>query len=190
NKVNWEIKKAKKKYYRYKVKQLETTNPRAWYKKVKKVCGQSKDSPRIVFENPSPETAINASAMINEHLTHICQELEPLKLDELSSFLPAESPPPQLLVSEVRQQLTKVQSSKAVPPGEIPPAIIKEFAPELAEPLTHIFNRSLSEGIVPKRWKQATVIPIPKKKGNVGLDQIRPISLTSLFVRILEHFVN
>ncbi|XP_071947377.1 uncharacterized protein [Antedon mediterranea] len=150
NKVIWEIKKAKEKYYRYKVKMLEVSNPRKWYDKVKQICGKRKDKPRITFDNPLPIPDSVASKQINEHLAKICRELDPLKLDELPTYLPAESPPPQILCFEVKQQLLKVQINKSVPPGEIPPVT---------------------------------------KKGTVSIEQIRPISLTPLFIRIFEHFL-
>jgi len=40
---------------------------------------------------------------------------------------------------------------------------LKEVADEIAEPLTEIFNKSVSEGVVPQDWKIANVTPIFKK---------------------------
>jgi hypothetical protein len=42
--------------------------------------------------------------------------------------------------------------------------MLKELAEELSIPLTHIFNKSLHEGIVPQDWKTANVTPIHKKE--------------------------
>ena len=44
----------------------------------------------------------------------------------------------------------------------MPCRILKEFAYELAEPVTTIFNASLASGIVPAIWKDSNITPIPK----------------------------
>jgi hypothetical protein len=55
---------------------------------------------------------------------------------------------------------TKVFKSSG--PDNIPNRIIKDFAYELAEPVCHIFNTSLSTGEFPNIWKDALITPIPK----------------------------
>ena len=57
---------------------------------------------------------------------------------------------------------------------------------ELLEPLSIIFNLSLTSGIVPADWKHAIVTPIFKKgtKGEPG--NYRPVSLTSILCKIFE----
>lgn len=51
-------------------------------------------------------------------------------------------------------------------------------------PLLHLFNMSLKEGKLPRAWKKAIVIPIPK--GNGGT---RPVSLTSCFSKMREKVI-
>ena len=53
-------------------------------------------------------------------------------------------------------------------------------------PLTKLFRQSLAEGILPDEWKQAHVIPILKKGSRHKVTNYRPISLTSIVVKILE----
>ena len=67
--------------------------------------------------------------------------------------------------------------------------LIKEFAIELTEPLTHIFNKCIHDGIFPQSWKTAAITPIPKEKTVNSLDQLRPISLTPIFARVFESFI-
>ena len=62
--------------------------------------------------------------------------------------------------------------------------ICKEFAIELTEPLTHIFNKCIHDGIFPESLKTAAITPIPKEKTVSSLDQLRPISLTPIFARV------
>ena len=74
-------------------------------------------------------------------------------------------------------------------PDSIPPRIIKEFAYELAEPVTKIFNTSLSTGEVPFLWKCSNITPIPKVKQPQCESDTRPISLTPILSKVLEDFV-
>ncbi len=63
----------------------------------------------------------------------------------------------------------------------IPITLLKSCAFNLNEPLTTIMNCSLSTGIFPERLKQATVIPIHKKKEKYLVENYRPFSLVSIF---------
>ena len=62
--------------------------------------------------------------------------------------------------------------------------------PVVALPLSHIFNRSILSGVVPKELKIARVTPVFKKGGNLtDVNYYRPISLISSFSKILEKIV-
>ena len=53
-----------------------------------------------------------------------------------------------------------------------------------------IFNASIREGIVPARWKEANVIPVPKvHPPQLIKADLRPISLTATLSKLLESFV-
>ena len=66
---------------------------------------------------------------------------------------------------------------------------LKKF-PELCVPLCDLFNMSIQQGIVPKAWKIANVIPIFKGKGSaLDVKNYRPISLTNVFCKTLEKLI-
>ena len=89
----------------------------------------------------------------------------------------------------VEKFLKNIDASKATGPDEISARILKEFAPELSPLLTSIFNKSIQEGDVPTDWRQANVIPV-FKKGEIYLaSNYRPVSLTCICCKILEHIV-
>ena len=92
------------------------------------------------------------AGIINNHLASVCNQMPCLNLSNLPAFCPTL---PSALISpcEVRKSLSKINTSKATHLSDIPSKIIKEFAFELTEPLTHIFNLSLQEGIFPAKWK-------------------------------------
>ena len=68
----------------------------------------------------------------------------------------------------------------------IGPSILKEICPEITNPLAHVFNLSFTTGIVPDSLKLARVIPVYKKGAKNEPGNYRPISLLSVFDKILE----
>ena len=60
----------------------------------------------------------------------------------------------------------------------------------IAPSLTALFSKSLTLSKVPQEWKEANVVPVPKK-GDVDLiSNYRPISLRSLVSKLLEKIVH
>jgi Reverse transcriptase (RNA-dependent DNA polymerase) len=54
-----------------------------------------------------------------------------------------------------------------------------------------IYNASvhMREGVVPSRWKEANVVPVPKVQPRAVESDLRPISLTATLAKLLESFV-
>ena len=73
--------------------------------------------------------------------------------------------------------------------GDIPRELVKPCAGKLAEALTLLYNACLLYKQWPARWKTETVIPIPKTISPGTFDDIRPISMTTLWSKILESYV-
>ena len=68
----------------------------------------------------------------------------------------------------------------------IGPRLVKAVADEIADPLCYLFNLSFLTGVVPNALKIAKVIPIYKKGEKSSIENYRPISLLSVFDKILE----
>lgn len=66
---------------------------------------------------------------------------------------------------------------------------MKTFASCLAELLTKIFQYSLDKSLLPFIWKPARVVPIYKERSKHLLANYRPVSLTSVYCKMLEHVV-
>lgn len=84
-------------------------------------------------------------------------------------------------------QLTSLNSQKASGPDGIPPLFLKENATQIAPILTDIYQDSINNGVVPAKWKEANVCAIFKKGKKSDLVNYRPISLTCVASKILEH---
>lgn len=55
--------------------------------------------------------------------------------------------------------------------------------------LARIFQKSIHNGVLPNQWKTANVTPVHKKGPKDKTSDYRPISLTSIPCKILEHIV-
>lgn len=89
----------------------------------------------------------------------------------------------------VRRRLESLIESKASGPDEIPARFLKTMAPIIARPITQLFQQSLNTGVIPKDWKTAIVRPI-FKKGDKSLPlNYRPVSLTSILCKQMEHII-
>ena len=71
----------------------------------------------------------------------------------------------------------------------------RNYEPELSvlfyssiiiEPLTYICNLSFQTGLVPDELKRARIVPVYKKGDRSVITNYRPISLLSVFHKILE----
>ncbi len=101
------------------------------------------------------------------------------------------SPTPALHISEddVHQVFRKNKRRKAPCPDGVTPACLKSCADQQAPIFTQIFKRSLELGEVPSCFKRSTIIPVPKKPKMIGLNDYRPVALTSVAMKSFERLV-
>ena len=89
----------------------------------------------------------------------------------------------------VRKLLKSLNPGKAAGPDRLSPRVLKELSDTISDPLTRIFKKSLKERRVPKDWKHALVAPIYKKGARYESANYRPISLTCICSKLMEHII-
>ena len=92
-------------------------------------------------------------------------------------------------VDGVAKLLADLQGHTAHGPDRIPARLLIETAYSMAPLLTHINKASLHQCKLPHDWKTALVSPIHKKNSRKSPANYRPISLTSIPCKILEHLI-
>ncbi|XP_076039158.1 uncharacterized protein LOC143024257 [Oratosquilla oratoria] len=188
NKVIKEISIAKSSYYPNKIEHLKTQNNSQWFSKIKALCGlQNNQASHLPCASHLPPDL--AAQEINTHFASICQTLPPLNFSGLPAYLPSPSPPAPVQKADVATKLSKLKYNRSTTPSDLPIKIYKEFAPELALPLSSIINASLSQNSCPSDWKISYITPIPKCPNPQSLSDLRPIAITPIPSLICEGFV-
>lgn len=90
---------------------------------------------------------------------------------------------------EVVNLINKLDINKGCGPDGVSNRILKEGIDSLSLALTLIFNKSLTEAVIPNDWKLANVVPVFKKGNREVVSNYRPISLTSVVCRLLEKVI-
>ena len=89
----------------------------------------------------------------------------------------------------VAKQLSELNPSKACGPDEIPARILKELSPSISHWLCFIFQQSYDSGTLPPDWSKALVSAVFKKDLKSNPANYRPISLTCLCCKVMEHII-
>ena len=85
--------------------------------------------------------------------------------------------------------LKGLNPSKALGPDELHPRVLKKLATELGPVFAHLFQQSIDTGEIPKEWSLANICPLFKKSDRSLACNYRPVSLTCVPCKLLEHTV-
>ena len=85
--------------------------------------------------------------------------------------------------------LKGLNPSKALGPDELHPRVPKELATELGPVFAHLFQQSIDTGETSKEWSLANIFPLFKKSDRSLVCNYRPVSLTCVPCKLLEHIV-
>ena len=92
--------------------------------------------------------------------------------------------------SNVTEKLLKgLNPHKAAGPDQLKPIVLQTHHEELAPVLKLMFQKSPDTGSLPSIWKKANVSPIFKNGDKTEPANYRPISLTCVLCKVLEHVV-
>ena len=95
----------------------------------------------------------------------------------------------EISVAGILELLKNLQPNKAVGPDRLRPLLLQELREEMAPILQVIFEHSILIGKLPADWCRAQVAPVFKKGDMSWAVNYRPISLTCILCKVLEHIL-
>ena len=90
---------------------------------------------------------------------------------------------------KVQTRLKSLDANKAMGPDQISGWVLKNCAEELSWPICKLFEKSLEEGYVPNRWKEAQIVAIHKGGSKEVPLNYRPVSLLCILIKVLEGMI-
>lgn len=186
------IKQAKKSHLAKTLyKPLQTGDSKPFYKHVRQCKENSSNAiPYLHYNNETAETASDKADMLNCFFESVFTTDDGL-LPHLASKTVLNEYEEIVVTSEgVLKLLQGLKVSKSCGPDNVTGILLKTFADCVTASLTNIFSYSLDTGLLPDVWKKAKVIAIHKKGSRHSPNNYRPISLTSIVCKLLEHIVS
>ena len=90
----------------------------------------------------------------------------------------------------ISKLLSKLNPLKAKGPDKIPIRFLKDYADDISKFLKIIFQNSYNTGDLPRDWLTEDVIPIFKQGKKNLASNYRPVSLTAITCKLMEHIIH
>ena len=150
---------------------------------------------KTLKKNGSTVTDLEQKAdLLNNHFYSVFTQQIPMNLSALCKFFTnlsknEENDMPEIFITEIGvfKLLQALNISKAAGPDGLRPRVLKELSSERVHILTLLFQASLNQQSLPDIWKHANVNPIYKKGDKTNPSNYRPVSLTCISCKLLEH---
>ena len=189
NKVTFEIRKAKRKYFTDKFSNVNS-DPRQTWKILKSVISGNKCDSSIGDMNESCKVADEFNSYFASIGTTLADQIPTVHfsyennvpLDSTFSFTPISE-------TETLDLIRKLKNKKSIGLDGISVFVLKLSAKVIAPTLTYLINKSMKTGKFPNSWKAAKIVPIHKNGDKSFPGNFRPISLLPCVSKILERVV-
>ena len=180
------ISQKKNEYFlKLKKKALDARNSKAYFYAVQMLGGN--EAPKVwelkvLFPDKNDKEIAETLA---GYFNKISNEFEPLAACTPDSY--EKKSPPEMFQIAARLKSFKKPTSRVR--GDIPASLVNQVADILAIPLHYIYGEVYSKLQWPSLWKAETVSVIPKNAAPSEMSQLRNLSCTPLFSKVLESFI-
>lgn len=181
--------KQKNKYFNCTLPNLLKTDPKRFWNVVNPK--QDRLVPSMLGADGNVLTLDQCAEQFNMHFAGVYTDEDPINS---SLILPQPAIPfsfPSIIITSngVKRAIDRLPFKTSPGPDGISAKLLKLTSHISAIALSLIFQQSLDSGYVPEDWKIAHVLPIPKSGDNTVFNNYRPISLTSISCKLLEHII-
>ena len=169
-------------------KPLQRGNSKPFYKHLKQTK-QYNDSP-MKLVNPQGQTIVEPSQcaeLLNKYFKD--QFCEGQQISETVKLDTNDADPIEVTTEGLIKLINSLPNGKCPGPDGIrkPDLLVDVRMSALC--LKHIFQASINSGMLPTQWKLAFVTPVHKGGDKMTTNNYRPISLTSIPCKMMEHIV-
>ena len=185
--VQFEVRSAHKQYMEDVVSDSYKGNPKKFWSYIKSTGQESAGVSPLKNEDGFLKSDNLSKANI------LNNQFESVFTKEDTSSLPDKGPSPHPEMPDitvnwkgVHKLLKGLKSFKATGPA----FILKAAADQLAPILTILYQTSLDTGQIPTDWREAWIVPVFKKGDRHKAANYRPVSLTSITCKLLEHIIH
>ena len=165
-------------------------NPRDFYRYINSQKKDTQGIPPLKRKNGKgvAQSALEKAEEFNGQFTDVFNKNEHTQVPLLDRSAPFMN---DIAVSKdgVIKLLKGLNPSKTLGPDELHPRVLKELATELGPVFAHLFQQSMDTGEIPKEWSLANICPLFKKSDRSLACNYRPVSLTCVPYKLLEHIV-
>ncbi len=198
NLYNKLLKNMRKLYYQKEIQKHQGDLKNVW-QTIKEAAGiKTKSSNLPSSLNINGNTVKDNKLIAEEFNKHFSTIAEKIK----ETITPTDKPPddyieplnlnfqmPQITPNQVISTFKELKEKKSCDYMDLSSHFMKNIIELISSPLSHIFNRSIETGVVPKKLKISKVHPVFKSGSIDETNNYRPISLISLFGKLLEKIV-
>ena len=166
------------------------SNPKKFWKYVKsKLRTDNVGVHPLKNDNETVSDNIGKANILNSFFKSVFTQEDMSTVPNIGQTFP-DIEPLEITSDGIQKLLHELNPSKASGPDSIPNRILKECSHELAPLLAALFNQSIQSGQLPDDWTTANVTPVFKKGSKSDPSNYRPISLTSVLCKVLEHVIH
>lgn len=168
-----------------------TVNPKRFWGYIKgKRCENVGIAPLKSNDGFTHSDGLARANILNRQFSSVFTHREdPNNIKDLGPSPYPAMPSIQITTPGVMKLLKNIKIHKAAGPDNISNRLLKTVATQISPAFTTFFQASLDQGHLPKAWKDANVVPIYKKGDKSKASNYRPVSLTSVSCKILEHIL-
>lgn len=172
----------------FKNQSTETENKKNLFKFVKSQRMDQQGVPPLKHQGKTVSDACSKANLMNDYFTSVFAQFDnpvPDKGPSPHSVMPNITVTP----NGVFKLLSGLESKKAIGPDNISATLLKTVSAEITPVIVSLFQQSFDTGVFPDEFKMAKITPIHKKGQKSNVENYRPISLTSILGKCLEHIL-
>jgi len=167
----------------------QTGRKKKFFQHIKSLRRDSKEIPTLEKDGKAYSTDFAKANVLNQYFYSVFTQDDSTTPPEMGNILYPDMSTIEVDTAGIAKLLLEIDPYKATGPDKIPPRLLKELSYEISPCLSLVFRASLKQAVLPSDWKTALVTPLFKKGSRCNPCNYRPISLTSVCCKVLEHII-